>query len=116
MRYAKALQSLQHCCFFWPEFTLYHLLAPLDFKEVLANLRATPWTIYAPALLATLLGYAALIGYDWSALRYIGKRLPLPVVALGGFPGYAFGNTIGLSVLSGGAVRYRIYSALGLDA
>ncbi len=67
------------------------------------------------AIAATAVAYVGLIGYDWSALRYIGKRLPLPTVVLGGFLGYALGNTIGLSALSGGAVRYRIYSALGLS-
>lgn len=96
-------------------YALYHLLAPLNLKAVLASLQATPWQVYLPAILATMVGYLALIGYDWSALHYIGRRLPFPYVALGGFLGYAFGNTIGLSALSGGAVRYRIYAALGLD-
>ncbi len=96
-------------------FALYKLLAPVDFRAVMAQVRATPWSTLAVAMTATLGGYAALIGYDWSALRHIGKRLPFGAVVVGGFLGYAFGNTIGLSALSGGAVRYRIYSALGLD-
>jgi len=97
-------------------FALYRLLAPLDMRTVMQELRATPGGAIAAAIAATVLGYAFLVGYDWSALHYIGRRLPLPSVALGGFLGYAFGNTIGLSAVSGGAVRYRIYSALGLDA
>ena len=44
-----------------------------------------------------------------AALRY-------GAIAIGGFLGYAFGNTIGVSIVSGGAVRYRIYSAVGLNA
>ncbi|UOA25334.1 bifunctional lysylphosphatidylglycerol flippase/synthetase MprF [Pseudosulfitobacter sp. DSM 107133] len=97
-------------------YALYHLLAPLDMRVVLAQLRATPPHLIAGALAATAVGYIALIGYDWSALRYIGKTAPASSIALGGFLGYALGNTIGLSLVSGGAVRYRIYSALGLDA
>ncbi len=97
-------------------YALYRLLAPLSMVHVLESLRATPWPKYLAAIAATATGYLALIGYDWSALKYIGKQLPLRTVALGGFLGYAFGNTIGLSAVSGGAVRYRIYSALGLDA
>lgn len=97
-------------------YALYRLLAPLSMIHVLASLRATPVHVYIGAIAATVTGYLALVGYDWSALQYIGKRLPLRTVALGGFLGYAFGNTIGLSAISGGAVRYRIYSALGLDA
>lgn len=59
------------------------------------------------------MAYVALAFYDVYALRYIGKTLPAGVVGIGGFLGYAFGNTIGVSVVSGGAVRYRIYSAYG---
>lgn len=94
---------------------LYHLLAPVDPADVAARIRATPWTILAAALGATTIGYVALIFYDWFGLRFIGRRLDRRIVALGGFLGYAFGNTIGVSVVSGGAVRYRIYSAVGLN-
>src|SRR5690606_33657514 len=33
----------------------------------------------------------------------------------GGLMAYAFGNTIGLTAFSGGAVRWRLYSGLGLN-
>ncbi|WP_121631707.1 bifunctional lysylphosphatidylglycerol flippase/synthetase MprF [Tropicibacter alexandrii] len=97
-------------------FALYHLLAPVDLRSVMTQARATPWPILGLALLTTAASYASLIGYDWSALRYLGKSLPMPVIALGSFLGYAFGNTIGAGPITGGAVRYRIYSALGLSA
>lgn len=95
-------------------YALYHLLKPVDLREVVLQVRATPSWVIGMALAATFGGYISLVGYDWSALRYIGKRLPMPVIVAGGFMGYAFGNTIGLSAVSGGAVRYRIYSSLGL--
>lgn len=95
---------------------LYHLLAPVDLRDVMKQVRTTPYSVIALALLTTSLSYATLIGYDWSALRYIKKELPFPVIAMGGFLGYAFGNTIGAGPITGGAVRYRIYSALGLSA
>lgn len=97
-------------------YALYTVLKPVDFADVVAQFRATSPQVLAMALGATIIGYASLIFYDWYALRYIGKDLPLGVVGLGGFLGYAFGNTIGVSVVSGGAVRYRIYSAVGLTA
>lgn len=96
-------------------YALYHLLAPVNLTDVATRIGATPWTTLALALLATLGGYLCLAGYDWSALRYIGKPLPIPVVLTGGLMAYAFGNTIGLSAVSGGAVRWRVYSGLGLD-
>ncbi|WP_169052399.1 YbhN family protein [Tabrizicola sp. YIM 78059] len=94
---------------------LYRLLAPVNLAEVAAQVHATPWTTLALALAATFCGYLSLAGYDWSALRYIGKPLPVPVVLTGGLMAYAFGNTIGLTAVSGGAVRWRVYSGLGLD-
>lgn len=95
---------------------LYHLLKPVSLHDVIAQVRAMPWHIIAAALLCTAGGYAALVGYDWSALRNLDKKLPLPVVFTGGFLGYALGNTIGAGPVTGGAVRYRIYSSLGLSA
>ncbi|MBN2629289.1 MAG: bifunctional lysylphosphatidylglycerol flippase/synthetase MprF [Rhodobacteraceae bacterium] len=96
-------------------YALYHLLASVHLADVAAQFRATPRTTLLLALLTTLCGYLALTGYDWSGLRYIGKSLPLPVVLTGGLLAYAFGNTIGLTAVSGGAVRWRLYSGLGLD-
>ncbi|SPF80268.1 bifunctional lysylphosphatidylglycerol flippase/synthetase MprF [Pseudoprimorskyibacter insulae] len=97
-------------------YALYHILRPVNMADVAAQIRATPRSALVAALAATFIGYIALIFYDWFGLRFIGKRLDRGVVALGGFLGYAFGNTIGVSVVSGGAVRYRIYSAVGLNA
>lgn len=94
--------------------SLYHLLRDVSLREVETQIRAVSAGHLAGAVAATAAGYAALVCYDWSALRYIGRRLPARSVALGGFLGYAVGNTVGLSALSGGAVRYRVYSALGL--
>ncbi len=96
-------------------YALYHLLAPVDIHAVAAQIRSTPGHIIALALGSTFAGYLCLAGYDWSALNHIGKPLPLPVVISGGFLAYAFGNTIGLTAVSGGAVRWRLYSGLGLD-
>jgi len=97
-------------------YALYHLLKPVNPTDVVAHIRATPASALVASLGATAIGYVALIFYDWFGLRFIGKTLDHGIVALGGFLGYAFGNTIGVSVVSGGAVRYRIYSAVGLNA
>ncbi len=97
-------------------YALYHLLRPVDAAEVVARARGMPTATLVGAVAATAVAYIALIGYDVLALRFVGHRLPARVIFLGGFLGYAFGNTIGISIVSGGAVRYRIYSAFGLNA
>lgn len=94
--------------------SLYHLLKEVSWLQIRSQVGMVPGPNLLAAIAATALGYAALVGYDWTALRYIGRSLPARTVILGGFLGYAVGNTVGLSALSGGAVRYRVYSALGL--
>ncbi len=95
---------------------LAHVLGPVDMRAVIAEARAKPAGDLLAAIATTMAGYGALIGYDWSALRYLGRHVPLRAVIVGGFLGYAFGNTVGVGAVSGGAVRYRIYSAYGLNA
>lgn len=67
------------------------------------------------ALFVTASSFLVLTGYDLSALAYIGKRLPFSTVLQASACGYALANTIGLSLVSGGSVRYRIYLGAGLD-
>ncbi|WP_127903043.1 bifunctional lysylphosphatidylglycerol flippase/synthetase MprF [Solirhodobacter olei] len=95
---------------------LLHLLGPIKLHDVVRDAGRMPIGALIAAFAATAASYTALIGYDWSALRHIGRKLPFPVVGVGAFLGYSLGNTIGISVLSGGAVRYRIYSAFGVNA
>src|SRR5690606_34855701 len=62
-------------------------------------------------------GYFTLTFYDWFALRAIGRPdVSYRIAALAGFTSYSVGHNIGATVFTGGAVRYRIYSAHGLDA
>lgn len=92
------------------------LFKEVDYADVLTAVRTTPLSAVGLSLLATVVSYVALAGYDWSALRYVGARVPRGTLALASFIGYALGNTVGLGALTGGAVRYRIYSAAGLDS
>ena len=49
-----------------------------------------------------------------SGCRFAGARVPYPRLALISFMGYAIGHNVGLNTLSGGAIRLRAYSVLGL--
>ena len=96
---------------------LFHMLHDLDLSEVIAAIRATGRHQIAAAALFVAGGYFTLTFYDWFALRTIGRReIPYRIAALGGFTSYSIGHNIGATVFTGGAVRYRIYSAHGLDA
>lgn len=92
------------------------LLDSLNPQHLHEALLAIPGTDLALALLATAAGFVALLGYEWSACRYAGVRLPPPSLLLGGFCAFAIGNATGLSLLTGGAVRYRLYGQQGVAA
>src|SRR5581483_10903330 len=96
---------------------LFHMLHDIDVPEVIAAIRATGRQQIAAAAVFVAGGYFTLTFYDWFALRTIGRReIPYRIAALGGFTSYSIGHNIGATVFTGGAVRYRIYSAHGLDA
>jgi uncharacterized membrane protein YbhN (UPF0104 family) len=98
-------------------FVLYELLHDIDVREVLAALKGISPVRIALAAVFVAAGYFTLTFYDWFALRTIGRAdVPYRVAALAGFTSYSVGHNVGASVLTGGAVRYRIYSHWGLDA
>lgn len=94
---------------------LHRVTAELRYDQVLAEVRSVPAGNLLLAALFTALSFVALAGYDASAQAYLGLRLPLPTLALGSFAGYALGNTVGFGVLTGGAVRMRVYGAAGIE-
>ena len=59
--------------------------------------------------------YFMLTLFDVLGFRYAGVSLPYHRLALASFIGYSLSNNVGHSVLSGGAVRYRLYSAWGVE-
>jgi len=94
---------------------MQQLTRELHFSHIRAALHAlTPWQI-AASLLFTALSYMTLTGYDVLALRIIGRPLPWRVAALASFTSYTLSHNLGLSLLTGGSARYRIYTAAGLD-
>jgi len=95
---------------------LYRILRDIDPDELIDAIEATDWRTLFIAALFVAGGYLTLTFYDLFALRTIGRSdVPYRIAALGGFTSYAVGHNVGASVFSGGAVRYRIYSAWGLS-
>jgi phosphatidylglycerol lysyltransferase len=96
--------------------TLHRSLSELSYAELLAAIRATDRSSLLYATLATAVSFLALTGYDASSLRYVGAQVGYRVAAETSFIAYALGNTVGLGVLTGGAVRMRLYGAAGVEA
>ena len=96
---------------------LYRILRDINLHEVVEALVTTSWRNIALAALCVAGGYFTLTFYDLFALRTIGRQdVPYRIAALAGFTSYSVGHNVGASVFTGGAVRYRIYSAWGLSA
>lgn len=62
------------------------------------------------ACLACFGGYLALSLYDFLALNYVGGKVSWWKWMLAGMLGFAISNNAGHAVVSGGAIRYRLYT------
>ncbi|SFJ97263.1 lysylphosphatidylglycerol synthase domain-containing protein [Bradyrhizobium sp. Gha] len=98
-------------------YVLYHMLRGIDKNEVIEAIKSTEPRQIAMAALFVAAGYFTLTFYDLFAVRAIGhSHVPYRINALAAFTSYSIGHNVGASVFTGGAVRYRIYSASGLNA
>ena len=98
-------------------YVLYHMLRHIEVDEVIEAIKSTEPHQIAEAALFVAAGYFTLTFYDMFAVRAIGHgNIPYRINALAAFTSYSIGHNVGASVFTGGAVRYRIYSAHGLNA
>ncbi len=99
-------------------FVLYRILRNIKIEEVGYALSNVTWTQLALAGFFVACAYLTLTFYDYFALKTIGRHeVPYHIASIGGFTSYSIGHNVGFTAFSGGAVRYRIYSASsGLNA
>ncbi len=90
-------------------------LLEVHFRDVREALRAVGAERIGLAVALTTASYLALTFYDVLALRTIGRPLPWRTAALASFTSYTLSNNLGLSLLTGGSARMRVYGAAGLD-
>jgi uncharacterized membrane protein YbhN (UPF0104 family) len=96
---------------------LYRILRTINPSEVVEALVTTDLRDITLAAVFVAGGYFTLTFYDLFALRTIGRNdVPYWAAALSAFTSYSVGHNVGASVFTGGAVRYRVYSAWGLTA
>src|SRR6202000_21352 len=93
-------------------YVLFHMLKGIDTEEVIEAIKGTEPKSIALAALFVAAGYFTLTFYDLFAVRAINRPdIPYRINALAAFTSYSIGHNVGASVFTGGAVRYRIYSA-----
>ena len=95
---------------------LHRELAGYTYRGIMQSMsRAAPAQV-GWAFVWTGLAYAVLPGYDAMALSYVGRPLPLRRIVFGSFIAYAFSQTLGFPLLTGGSVRLRLWSSWGLSS
>ena len=94
---------------------LHKELGKYHYSDLKQTLRSLPAPQILLALLLTASSYFVLTGYDTLALRYICHPLAYGRIALVSFIAYAFSHNMGMALVSGGSVRYRLYSAWGFS-
>ncbi|HEY1900673.1 MAG TPA: bifunctional lysylphosphatidylglycerol flippase/synthetase MprF [Steroidobacteraceae bacterium] len=95
---------------------LHRALAQIHVHDIIAHLEAIPGESLLIGVLFTGGSYGALCLYDFLALRYVHKKVPLRRVVVASFIANAFGHNLGFAAFTGGAFRLRLYSSSRLTA
>src|SRR5258706_15373950 len=109
LRYLPAVASL--LVFAFAIFALHRLAGEFHLSEVRSAFHSIPASSFALALLFAALSYFLLTQYERLAMRYAGAALPYSRIAFTSFTAYSIGHNLGVSALSGGAIRLRPESA-----
>lgn len=91
---------------------LYWQLRNYSLRDIFHAIVSIPFPNLLAACLACLAGYFVLALYDYLALNYVGenKKVSWWKWMLAGMLGFAISNNAGHAVVSGGAIRYRLYT------
>ncbi len=97
-------------------YVLYTTFQRISFADVLANVRAIPAGTLGLAAACAAGAFTVLAAYEVAVVRYvkhgIGRAKPV-ITALIAFP---LGHAMGQTLLSGSALRYRMYAPAGFSA
>ncbi len=90
-------------------------LASLRLDDVLAAMAAIPRRSLAFAFALTVAAYLVLTLYDALGTRFVGHPLSYWRIAFASFTAYALSHNIGFAMVSGAAIRYRLYALWGMS-
>src|ERR687889_2309936 len=94
---------------------LWHIVSEIDVNELKSAFTAASLRQIGLAVLFTAVSYGLLTCYDALALRQLKLHVPYRTTTLASFTSYAVSFTLGFPLLTGGTVRYWIYSPRGLS-
>jgi len=91
---------------------IWHEIEHIQYGQVRAALHRISASSVLIAVGLTVLNYLVLVGYDYLAVRSIGRAVPFRFVAVASFVGFSTSYNFS-SLLGGPAIRYRFYSKWG---
>lgn len=90
-------------------------LARIHPADVARHFLALPTLMALAALVTTAAAYTSLAIYEVRMLGHVSTRVSPRRAFITALIAYPIGHAVGIGALSGGAVRYRVYSAAGVD-
>jgi len=96
-------------------YSAHHFLQDYSIDQIVKELHGISTQKQVYAIILTFASYLLLTAYDFLGLRYLGRKLAPLNVMFTSFISYAFSNSIGLSIIASGSLRYRYYSFWGLN-
>lgn len=97
-------------------YLVYNILREYTVSDIIESVAEIPTGHLVAALGYSAASYLCLTGFDWCGVRAIRNDLAYPKIALASFIALSIGQSIGLSGLSSGALRYRYYAHWGMNA
>ena len=90
-------------------FLLSKMLADVKVQDVVDAIKNFSPETLGKAILLVAFGYVWLIGYDYLALRYLQRSVPIGLLIFTSLSAFALQRNVGPAPITGGAVRYRFY-------
>ncbi|MBL8690025.1 MAG: UPF0104 family protein [Rhodospirillaceae bacterium] len=95
-------------------FLLQRTFRSYDASEIMASVRSISALRFAAIAACAFASYLCLTGFDALGVRYAGGCIAYRRIARVSMTSLSLGHSIGFAALSSGAIRYRLYSRLGL--
>lgn len=112
---SRLLAAFAFVLFAVASWVLWGEIRAVGLSSIVTQFTAIPVLYLVGASLFTAISYFVLTYYDALAFRYIGVKKSYRYIAPISFSAFAVGHNLGIASLSGGAIRYRAYSLIGLS-
>lgn len=97
-------------------YMLHRFTEDISLSDVYGDIGATPASHLLLAVLATAVGFAAIAFYENVSVQLVAPgRISAGAASWAGVSSFAISDVAGFHILTGGALRYRIYSNKGLE-